>query len=374
MRALSFVLIVAAGVWVMMVTVPPSIWPGYRSASFWGTPLVTILELYAAMLIVIVVHEAGHLTAGLLSGFRLLFFIAGPLRVERRQDRLRVKLGKTFGYSGGGMVGLVPVGTDHLLRRAFILTASGLFANLLLGGAAAYLFTRLDPSNGWLRFFTGMVASISLITAFLNLLPFESSHLPTDGKRILLYLKGGPQAKCLIGQLAVAAASYSGIRPRDWDPELVNLALACSDGSATEVAGKLVAYYHSIDRNDVERAEAYIRRVTALHEQYPLHNRAVIYLEAAFYEAFYRADPEAARGWLERAGDGLLLESYSRLIVEAAIHLAEGAFGWALVTAQTAEAALPTASDSGMMQSARDLVERLIQKAEAHERPVKPAA
>ena len=91
---------------------------------FVGIPLSFLATIYLSLL----VHECGHVAAGYLNGFRVVFFIVGPFML------VRSKAGWRFQYSGlknmqlAGFVYSVPTHDENLMTRT---------RNLYLGGPLA---------------------------------------------------------------------------------------------------------------------------------------------------------------------------------------------------------------------------------------------
>src|SRR5690606_38658246 len=96
-----------------------------------GPGLVVVLAV-AVYVACIAVHEAGHLLAGRLMGYRPLLFIAGPFRIERVGDAIRFGLNRSIALAGGLAV-CVPVGLDDLRRRTLVMAAGGPVASLVVG-------------------------------------------------------------------------------------------------------------------------------------------------------------------------------------------------------------------------------------------------
>ena len=116
-----------------------------------GLLLVVVLPLLCLF-----VHEAGHLVAGRMCGYRFT-----GIEVARRPLRFGVKM------EGADPAAPLP------RRHALPITASGPAANIALGAVAAF--------TGW-----PMLAVLSVLFGVANLLPFHGS----DGSR-LIHLIGG---------------------------------------------------------------------------------------------------------------------------------------------------------------------------------------
>jgi hypothetical protein len=88
----------------------------------------------------------------------------------------------------------------------------------------------------------------------------------------------------------------------------------------------------------------------ACAKSYPVASRPVIYLEAAYYTARYRADAAAARAYLEQSKGGLLVKPHSEMLAEAAVLLAERNHVLALDRARGALASIQRSGDTQAAQ------------------------
>lgn len=81
-----------------------------------------VLSALAAFYLMLVIHELGHLIAGLCVGFRCRSFRVGPVLVDRS---LRGSFYRGPGAVVQGVAELVPVVTDKLARRGVAMVAGG---------------------------------------------------------------------------------------------------------------------------------------------------------------------------------------------------------------------------------------------------------
>ncbi|MGK7312516.1 MAG: hypothetical protein ACN0LA_09775 [Candidatus Longimicrobiales bacterium M2_2A_002] len=70
----------------------------------------------------------------------------------------------------------------------------------------------------------------SLAIAVATLFPGRASGFLTDGARLLQLLRGGPEAEADAALVTLMAWSVAGVRPRDWDPDVVKSALRGGSG------------------------------------------------------------------------------------------------------------------------------------------------
>lgn len=318
-------------------------------------PLVTLLLTLAVYMLCIGVHEAGHLVAGVLVGYRPLLLIAGPLRVERAGRRARVGLNRSIALAGGLAV-CVPVGLHDLRRRTLVMAAGGPIASLLLGVQALALWTATASflARG------GALASLanlglialgigSLAIGLVTLLPMRTGGFYSDGARILRLIRASEDAEREVALIALTGLTMAGARPRDWDADLVRRTAEIRDGGAFEVGGLQFAHAYALDTGDVPAARGYLEAALDRVDQLPPATRASVYLSAAVFYALYDRDAARARAALERAtprGD-LLNTPHQRLLALAAVHLVEGDAAGAAAAAREARRLSARAVDRG---------------------------
>ncbi|HEV3052578.1 MAG TPA: M50 family metallopeptidase [Longimicrobium sp.] len=290
-----------------------------------GAGVVLVGIAIAAMWLAILAHEVGHLIGGALARFRFHLLVVGPLRVERDDDRIRVRLNRDLSLYGG-IAGSLPTGMHALPRRLGLMVAGGPAVSFLLAGATAALIG--GPLAGApvpLMSLLGMMMIVSSGLGVVTLIPMRFSGFASDGARLLRRLCGGPQAGREAAMLSLIGISVAGTAPRDWPAETVRAASELRDGSSDEVTGQLLAYSHLLDRGDTAGARLALHRALELADRYPQPFVPGLMAEAAFFEGFVTRDAAAARAYLAEVPEkSPAVKPYDRLRAEAALALAEG--------------------------------------------------
>jgi hypothetical protein len=286
----------------------------------WGELALLIGAIPAAIFLAILAHELGHLLGGRLVGFRFALLIAGPLKVQRIGERLRFGLNRSLGLSGG-LAACAPstAETHNLARRMLVMVAGGPLTSLILGLLA---LAAVPLSAGFAEITLLLLGVVSLALAIATLIPLSTGGFQSDGRRILMLLRGGAEAE---RWCAAAAATFTAMasRPRAIDPALIAAATALPDGSLDDVGAHFLGYNAAIDRGDLAGATAHLAYVLAHREGYPAPLRPMLLLEGA-YLAARRGDAQEARDLFDQARGGALIEPYTLSRVEAAVLLAEG--------------------------------------------------
>ena len=146
--------------------------------------LTMIGGMVGMMMVVLGMHELGHLLTGLMQGFQFTIFVVGPLGIKREAGRIKVYLNTNL-MLAGGIAGTAPVNDSPTngdrFRRILI---AGPMMSLVLSAACFWLAKRVGNNStfpaGFFLFATGLTS----ITIFLaTTVPSKSGVFFTDRKR-----------------------------------------------------------------------------------------------------------------------------------------------------------------------------------------------
>ncbi|TVR67736.1 MAG: M50 family peptidase [Gemmatimonadales bacterium] len=315
-----------------------------------------LFAVFFGLLASVAIHEMGHAVGGRLVGFRLVLLSVGPFQLRRTSAGLRFGLNDDWRLLA--MEVSLPKDDGNLRRRLMFAFAAGPAANLLtlLLIVAAYWSFDLrqyslegvvggDPVLPWyLTILAFQLGAFSLIGTVVNAVPLTDSGILSDGGRIRMLGRGGPEADRMMAALFLAGAVGGGVRPRDWRREWIDAATALQDGSPDEASACALAYYWALDRGEIDEAENYLRRAAAAASDVPILARSLA-AEAAFFAARHRGDIDTARQNMMGVGDSWL-ERDTRLRAEAAILALEGRPAEAAERASEALSALQEAGSA----------------------------
>lgn len=291
-----------------------------------------------AMVVVTVVHEAGHAVGARLGGWRIHLVAIGPVLLRTKPPHISLTA-RMVGGDIGGFVFATPPSDRGWRDGALPFYSGGIVANLLLAAAAAavYLMTRNEGSAGALGVFAVWVAVLSLVFgALLNAIPFRlASGGETDGASILAHLRGRGLPGPMQAVLMLMGQSMAGTRPRDWDPRLIAAlrSEALTGEQAGAVEGMLYAWH--LDNGDPAAAEAALQRSVELMGRHPS-----LLIEEAFLAAYIHGDAAKGRQLLDEVGGKGLFEPHALWRAEAATRLAGGDAAGALDAVAKARVAM----------------------------------
>jgi len=291
--------------------------PGIRhvlsTLHLWDIPVFMLL-----VMLVLGVHELGHLLGGFSRGMKFLLFIVGPFQWMQTPDGIRFSL--VFNLGGfAGMAAAMPNPDKQFAPQLKRLMAGGPVASLILAavGLLAGFFLEGKPAV-YLCFTGGFSFLIFLLTA----IPFRAGGFMSDGMQFIEIMRGGRAVEERQSIITLMHQSMAGIRPRDLDQALVERILGYESlDPMRQVIARYYAYISAFDRGEFERARQYIEWIADHIEQYPQGFRQSMTLEICLHHALH-GRLEEARHWMHRSSGGLADKS-RRALVEAELALLE---------------------------------------------------
>lgn len=177
--------------------------------------LAMILSLTAVILLAITGHEAGHLLAGLMTGYRFVSFRIGNLTFIRKDGRLQLR---TFSIAGtGGQCLMLPPDCDIDNMPVFWYNAGGVVMNIILAAIATILFFAFDSVFSNVLFGTAVL--INMLLALTNGIPMRIGGITNDGYNALMLNRMPDTKRNVMNMLRINAAAQEGIRPKDMPRE-----------------------------------------------------------------------------------------------------------------------------------------------------------
>ncbi len=164
----------------------------------------------------ILLHEGGHLVAGLLTGYGFSSFRIGNHMIVKEGGRLRFRRLSLLGTGGQCLLTPPPL-VDG--KCPYILYNLGGSLLNLLSAALFFGLSYLCPHLPVLRMLLLLAALIGLVFALTNGLPLRTGMVNNDGRNTL-EMRRNPRALYAFWlQLAISAQTAEGVRPRDMKEE-----------------------------------------------------------------------------------------------------------------------------------------------------------
>lgn len=310
--------------------------------------LFVFAVLFTTIMLAILVHEAGHLVAGLRAGFEFRSLSIGPFEIARENGQLRWARAPRF-RGVAGQVRMRPRDFPDLERRVVTFIAGGPLASLLLTAASYGFLEAMLPyreKGSSLGMFGLYLFALCLFLMSLSLLPgtlvpytTRSGHA-TDMKVLFTLFGKGDEKRGLVALFLLAGEIFGNVRARDWSSGPLERARAVGDGSQNHLRVLILLYYHRLDQGDITAARAAIEEALPFVEKLKLGNmvREHVLLEVAYLAAWYDHDVEKAERLLADAGEEIEILASTRSRVRAAVAVRKGDVAAAREQADQAEA------------------------------------
>ncbi|MBQ4426193.1 MAG: M50 family metallopeptidase [Oscillospiraceae bacterium] len=180
-------------------------------AAYLGYAVLAALIYFASTLL----HEAGHLIFGLLTGYGFVSFRVGNLMLVRTSDGLRFR---RFSLAGtGGQCLLSPPERSDGKKPVHLYNLGGVIMNMILAVVFFALFLRFGGT------FFILVFLINAFMALRNGIPSSLGGVPNDGANGVSMLRDERSIDALWLQLRVNRAQMEGLRLRDMPDEWFTL-------------------------------------------------------------------------------------------------------------------------------------------------------
>jgi hypothetical protein len=258
-----------------------------------------MLLYFPILMLTVVLHELGHVAAGVVVGFHFSSISIGPFSIGLQYGKVKFQ---TRPQSGAlGYAGMHIETVSRLRRNLFIFVMAGPLTNLVSGALAA-VFILISPQtlrSSWLIALSTAFSMLSFLVFVLSAIPFRSTF-HSDGDRIRMLIKSPRETRRWISAMTLASQQRKGIRPRRWKQTWLLAVCAVRDSSIDEFFGNLLAYIAASDRKDVTAESRHLERCLELAHLAPVMSRDLIASETAHFCAWTRSDSRLAESWLSQ--------------------------------------------------------------------------
>ncbi len=248
----------------------------------------------------------------------------GGLMIAKSGEGWVVRFQPRFLFGGFAMS--LPVRGEFRRSRFAWTVAGGPLASILMAGVCWASIVRSGDGDWIGTFFWS-----AMITIASSAIPYSVRGIMSDGGRLWQLFRDPVATRCMLNLRALHADEVRGMRPRDWDAELVEAALKTPATESYYPYLQLLAFYRRVDLGDEQGALPYLENALAAvpHASRSAITRAC-YLEAACASADIQRNPAQARRWMERAAQLKRGKAEERHGIEASIAMAEGRYSDAL--------------------------------------------
>lgn len=218
--------------------------------------LFVFLFFVAALLLHIILHEAGHMIAGMMTGYKFLSFRIGSLMMEKQKD------GKihfsNFSIAGtGGQCLMCPPDYNDGNFPYVLYNLGGVLMNAILSIAAAVIALLL-PVGPWMKVFLWMMVFVGVLTGLMNGIPIKTKTVNNDGSNIVTIGKSAVSKRAFWLQMKINEEGAYGVRLRDMPAEWFEVP---DDGEQNAMTASIRVFKTNrlMDALQLDEAEGLIR-------------------------------------------------------------------------------------------------------------------
>lgn len=286
-----------------------------------------LLLLAAELVVIVVLHELGHIVAGLFCGMKLTGLILGPLHFQQSNGKWIFRFDSKLGGVAGG-VRMIPATPRRNRTGKIIQIAAGPIASLLSGFLFLYWAASIPEGQSALLWsFCSWTGILSLSVFLLNLIPLRSQAFNSDGAKIYQALT----RSVLDDYFWILSFSHSVAvtpnRPGDYDLEALRRVIDSEVGRPQRVVFRLMESECLLERGLVDQSAEAVAKAQAAYEELAETLTAGTICAFVFGHAILRNDAATARARSERLEGSYGLDAEDHWFCAAALACAEGREG-----------------------------------------------
>ena len=207
------------GIWVISVLIglvcglmTSNLLEQYDADAILWVGLILFLGILASLTISTVIHEAGHLLFGLMTGYQFSSFRIFSFMWIKENGKIRLKHHSVAGTAGQCL--MTPPALNDGNYPVLLYNLGGVFTNLYTALCFFMLATLCSdlPIFSTLMYFFALQG---LLFALTNSIPFANNLLSNDGKNALMLTKSNTARRSFWLQLKINELLSGGMRPKD---------------------------------------------------------------------------------------------------------------------------------------------------------------
>lgn len=176
--------------------------------------------LFVAVIINIIIHEAGHLILGLLTGYRFVSFRIFKFTLTRENGHFHWKRYHISG-TGGQCIMDLPENQEPDHAPWFWYNAGGVLLNLAVVVLSVVMLRLFHPGIVMMSFWL-MMAVVALYMAVVNGIPMSVGGVSNDARNILLLWRHPEMKRFFVYALQIVGQQSRGVRLKDLKSEWIS--------------------------------------------------------------------------------------------------------------------------------------------------------
>ena len=251
--------------------------------------LVLVVSMYIALLLQIIIHEAGHLVFGLLTGYRFVSFRVSSFMWMKDNNRIRFKRMSVAGT--GGQCVMAPPDLKDGKMPVQLYNYGGAIMNLIASAVSGGL-ALLCPAGSLLRPFLLMMLVTGIAYALMNGLPLRMNLVNNDGRNAWDLARNPEAVRAFWITLKMNELSARGVCMKDMPEEWFTI--PDEEGMKNGITSSLGAFACSrlMDQGKFAEADALMERLLSQDNGIPGVLRKTLVCDRIYVELIGENRPE----------------------------------------------------------------------------------
>lgn len=223
---------------------------------------LSVLLIYLAIFLQLVLHEAGHMLFGLLTGYRFSSFRIANVMWIKTPEGIKCKRFSLAG-TGGQCLLEPPAWTENGIPYV-LYNLGGVIVNIALS-LLFFLFARLSSATIW-HDFCLMMSVCGVAFAISNGIPMSVGAVDNDGRNAVMLGKSKEALHAFWVQLSVASLQAQGLRLKEMPEEFFRMPADDTLNNTMMTAVAVFCCSRLIDGHRLNEAQAQMDRLLGMDD------------------------------------------------------------------------------------------------------------
>lgn len=175
-----------------------------------------IFIFYFGYIIQAIIHEAGHLIFGLISGYEFISFRVGSITIIKDEGKFKLKKFKIKGT--GGQCLMMPKTNNYEELNYVLYNLGGILMNAIISIISLIVLMSVD-TNKYIKVILFTLIFMGVLYVISNGIPMKFAEISNDGYNTITISRDKFIKYCFYTQLKVNGLLYKGMRLRDMPVE-----------------------------------------------------------------------------------------------------------------------------------------------------------
>ena len=255
--------------------------------------LAVLVSMSIALFLQIIIHEAGHLVFGLLTGYRFVSFRVSSFMWLKDNDRIRFKRLSVAGTAGQCL--MAPPDLKDGKMPVQLYNYGGAIMNLIASAVSGGL-AMLCPAGSFLQLFLLMMMAAGVAFALTNGLPVKTGLMNSDGRNAWDLARNPKAVRAFWIALKTNELSVRGICLKDMPEEWFTV--PDEEGMKNGVTSYVGVFACSrlMEQGKFDEADALMERLLSQDNRIPGGLRKTMVCDRIYVELIRENRPEVLEG------------------------------------------------------------------------------